>query len=73
MSKKIRSFWRLALGSLITLLGFTACKTTKKAQRGDDVVELYAPPPGVIEKQTPIDKVRVLYAVPPVRVVHEPK
>ena len=73
MAKKIRSVWRLLLGSLITLLGFTACKTTKKVQKGDDIEELYGPPPGVINERQPIDKVRVLYGVPPIKVVEEPK
>ena len=73
MAKKIRSVWRLMLGSLITLLGFTACKTSKKVQRGDDTLELYGPPPGVIDKKNPIDRVRVLYGVPPIQVVKEPE
>ena len=68
MAKKIRSFWRLMLGSLITLLGFAACKTTKKVLKEDDIEELYGPPPGVVDRQTPIDRVRVLYGVPPVKV-----
>ena len=33
MSKKIHSLWRIILSSIITLLGFTACKTTKKVQK----------------------------------------
>lgn len=73
MGKKIRSFWRLMLGSLITLLGFTACKTTKKVQKSDGTIELYGPPPGVVDKKQPVDRVRVLYGVPPIRVVEEPK
>lgn len=73
MSKKIHSFWRLMLGSLITLLGFAACKTTKKVQKSDGTIELYASPPGVVDKKQPVDRVRVLYAVPPVRVVEPPK
>ena len=72
MSKKIRSVWRLLLGSLITLLGFAACKTAKKVQKGDDTVELYGPPPGIVEKQ-PIDRVRVLYGVPPIKVEKVPE
>jgi hypothetical protein len=88
MAKKIRSFWRLLLGSLITLLGFAACKSAKKMQKGDDttvlygpppgviidkVVELYAPRPEVIEKKEPIDRMRLLYGVPPVKVKKDSK
>ena len=73
MAKKIRSFWRLMLGSFITLLGFAACKSTKKVQPGDDIIELYGPPPGIIEKQHPIDQVKPLYGVPPIRVEKEPE
>ena len=73
MGKKIRSFWCLMLGSLITLLGFAACKTTKKVQKSDGTVELYGPPPGVVDKKKSVDRVWVLYAVPPIRVVEEPK
>ena len=68
MARKIRSFWRLMLGSLITLLGFAACKTAKKFQKGDGTVELYGPPPGIVDKKQPIDRVRVLYGGPPVKV-----
>ena len=68
MSKKIRSIWRLALGSLITLLGFAACKTAKKAQQENVPVVLYGPPPVQVEKQQPIDQVKLLYGVPPVMV-----
>lgn len=68
MAKKIRSAWRLILGSLITLLGFAACKTAKKVQKGDDTIELYGPPPGIVDKQNPIERVRVLYGVPPIKV-----
>lgn len=56
------------MGSLITLLGFAACKTAKKVQQGDEAVVLYGAPPVKVEKQQPIDRVRVLYGVPPVRV-----
>ena len=75
MARKIRSLWHLLLGSLITLLGFAACKTTKKVQQTDDIEELYGPPPGIVEKQTPIDRVRVLYGGPPVKVqkMEEPR
>ena len=65
MSKKFYSFWNLLLGSLIALLGFSSCKTTKKAQTDDRVV-LYGPPPVKVEKQ-PIDRVVALYAARPVR------
>ena len=71
MAKKIRSVWRLVLGSLITLLGFTACKTSKKVQQGDETLVLYGPPPVQVEKE-PIDKVRLLYGVPPIKVEKEP-
>jgi len=73
MAKKIRSLWRLLLGSLITFLGFTACKSTKKMQKEDDMLELYGPPPGVVDKQTPVDRVRLLYGVPPIRVEKQPE
>lgn len=57
MAKKIHSFWRFLLGSIITLLGFTACKTTRKVQKEDNMMILYGPPPGAIaekqEKQSP--------------------
>jgi hypothetical protein len=69
MSKKINSFWRLLLGSLIALLGFGSCKTTKKVQTDDRVV-LYGPPPVKVEKQ-PIDRVVALYATRPVRLEKE--
>lgn len=68
MSKKIRSFWRLMLGSLISLTGFAACKTTKKVQQGDQMRLLYGPPPSVVDKKTPVDRVYVLYGGPPVKV-----
>ena len=71
MAKKLISFWRLALGSLISLLGFAACKTTKKAQPGDEAVVLYGAPPVKVEKQQPVDRVQLLYGVPPVKVAHE--
>ena len=73
MSRKIHSFWRLLLGSFITLLGFAACKTAKKAQQGDDLKELYGPPPVSLDKRNPVDRIRVLYGVPPVRVEIEPE
>ena len=66
MAKKIRSAWRLLLGSLITLLGFAACKTTKQAQKGDDTIELYGPPPTIVDKQAPIERMKLLYGVPAV-------
>ena len=86
MAKKIRSVWRLLLGSFITLLGFAACKTTKKAQSGDetlklygpppvvvdDVVELYGPKPIIVEKE-PIDQVKPLYGVPPIKIEKVPE
>ena len=71
MSKKIHSFWRLLLGSLITLLGFTACKTSKKVQQ-DDIEELYGPPTVKVDKHA-LDGVIALYGGPSVRVVREQK
>ena len=68
MAHKIHSFWRLLLGSLITLLGFAACKTSKKAQQGDDILELYAPPPAPLVEKQPIDPIKPLYGVPPIKV-----
>ncbi len=69
MSKKILSFWRLLLGSFITLLGFGSCKTSKSVPPKNEPVVLYGPPPpSVIEKQRPIDEMRLLYGVPPVKV-----
>ena len=67
MAKKFHSAWRLLLGSLITLLGFAACKTTKKMQKGDDTIELYGPPPSVVDKHPPVDRMKLLYGVPAVR------
>lgn len=72
MAKKIHSFWRLLLGSLITLLGFTACKTSKKAQQEDSAVVLYGPPPAKVDKQQ-VDRIRLLYGVPPIRVEQAPE
>ena len=73
MSKKILSFWRLLLGSFLTLLGFGSCKTSKPVQPKNEPVVLYGPPPpSVIEKQRPIDEMRLLYGVPPVK-VEKPK
>ena len=73
MAKKVYSVWRLVLGSLITLLGFAACKTAKKAQPNGDIEELYGPPPVQIDKQKPIDNMKLLYGVPPVKVVKVPE
>ena len=72
MAKKIRSFWRLLLGSLITLLGFAACKTAKKVQHEEERVVLYGPPPVKVDKQERVDQIRLLYGVPPVRVEKAP-
>ena len=44
MTKKIHSLWRIILSSIITLLGFTACKTTKKVQKEYSMMLLYGPP-----------------------------
>ena len=71
MSKKITSFWRLLLGSFITLLGFAACKTSKKAQQGAEAVVLYGAPPVEVEELKPIDTEK-LYGPPPVRVDKRP-
>lgn len=68
MAKKIRSLWRLLLGSFITLLGFAACKCSKRVQKADDIEELYGPPPGIVDKKQPIDMVKPLYGVPPIKV-----
>ncbi len=70
MAKKINNVWRLLLGSFITLLGFGSCKTTKNVQQEEEQLVLYGPPPAeVIEKQEqePVDRIRLLYGVPPVR------
>lgn len=72
MSKKISSFWRLLLGSLITMLGFAACKTTKDVSQKDETAKLYGPPPTIIN-QKPIDQLKPLYGVPPVRIEREPQ
>ena len=69
MAKKLHSFWRLLLGSFITLLGFTACKTTKKAQQGSDTEKLYGPPPVI--KVDKGDNLIELYAPPPVLIEEE--
>ena len=71
MAKKIHTVWRLLLGSFITLLGFTACKTSKKVQQGDGTLVLYGPPPVQVEKE-PIDKIKLLYGVPPIKIEKEP-
>ena len=68
MSKKIRSVWRLLLGSFITLLGFTACKTSKKAQQEDSAVVLYGPPPAKVEKPNREFEMKLLYGAPPVKI-----
>lgn len=73
MAKKINHVWRLLLGSLITILGFTACKTTRKMQKRNDAVVLYGPPPAAISKQQPVDQIRALYGVPPVKVEKMPE
>ena len=44
MAKRITTFWRLLLGTVITLLGFTACKTSRKAQKGNDMRALRTAP-----------------------------
>ena len=73
MAKNIHTFWRLVLGSFITLLGFAACKTTKKAQQEREAIVLYGAPPTKVEKLTPIDQVKPLYAVPAVRIEKTPE
>ena len=81
MAKRIYSFWNLLLGSLIALLGFGACKTTRKAQ---DTTKLYGPPPTnitdpaivlygappakIIEKKDSVKEMKLLYGAPPVRI-----
>jgi len=63
------------LGSLIALLGFGSCKTTKKVQSIDEPVVLYGPPPveveKQIEKQNPGREMKLLYGAPPVRIVQK--
>ena len=71
MAKKIHSFWRFLLGSIITLLGFTACKTTKKVQKEDSMMLLYGPPPGAVVERQPTEEVKVLYDAPPAIKVKE--
>lgn len=73
MTKKIHSFWRFLLSTIITLLGFTACKTTKKVQKEDGMMLLYGPPPGVVAERQPIDETMPLYGVPPTKAAEEPK
>lgn len=69
MAKKLYSFSNLMLTSLIALLGFGSCKTTKKVESPKD-------PTNNIDKltidsifrpQTPDRTVRLLYGVPPTR------
>lgn len=81
MTKKIHSFWRFLLGSLITLLGFAACKTSKKVQQGSDTEKLYGPPvqmtrgdsinagllPPPEQKVKPADVMKLVYGPPPVK------
>ncbi len=79
MSHKIRSLWRLLLGSLITILGFTACKTSQKAQKEtppkaqkeNDVKLLYGPRPTFDDTSFTIVRERLLYGPPPVKVVQQ--
>lgn len=70
LSKKVHLFWRLLLGAFIAALGFAACKSSRKAHRGDDPECLYGPPPVRVDRQE-IDPVKPLYGGPPVRVVRE--
>jgi len=57
------------------LLGFTACKTTKKTQAEGEQLVLYGPPPPKVERLNPGQEMRLLYGVPPVRIekAEEPK
>lgn len=73
MAKRIHSIWRLLLGSVITMLGFAACKSTKKLQKSDEMIALYGPPPAAVKERQPIDRVRVLYGVPPIKVERMPE
>ena len=68
MSKRIYSFWNLLLGSLITLLGFGACKTAKKVQQEEELPVLYGAPPAKVVEPKPIQEMKLLYGVPPVRI-----
>ena len=67
MPKKFYSTWNLLLGSLIALLGFGSCKTTKKSQPEERVV-LYGPPPAKVERPISGQEIKLLYGVPPVRI-----
>ena len=73
MKKRFYSSWNLLLGSLIALLGFGSCKTTKKVQQGEEAVVLYGAPPVKVEKQHPGGEMRLLYGVPPVRIEKMPE
>ncbi|MBQ7461154.1 MAG: hypothetical protein IJS63_02705 [Bacteroidaceae bacterium] len=82
MTKKFYSAANLLLTSFIALMGFAACKTSRKVQQGSDTEKLYGPPPvqmtradsiqaGLIpppeQKVKPADVMKLVYGPPPVR------
>lgn len=68
MAKKFYSFSNLLLTSLIALLGFGSCKTTKKVESTKYSTNIdKLPVDSVFRPQTPDRTVRLLYGVPPTR------
>ena len=65
MAKKIISFWQLLLSSLITLMGFSACKTAKQTQKPDDTQVIIVTPPKIKKPEDDPSRMRVLYGPPP--------
>lgn len=73
MAKRIYSFWNLLLGSLIALLGFGSCKSSKNLQPSDTEKLYGPPPPEIIKGPKPIEPMKVLYGAPPVKKERQPE
>ena len=81
MTKRVCSIVSIVLTSLITLLGFGSCKTTKKMtaenpelvpmSKADSIYQGLIPPPDQVIK--PIEPTPVLYGAPPVRIEKVPE
>lgn len=81
MTKRLYSLANILLTSLIALLGFGSCKTTKQApiepvipppmSKADSINVGLIPPPDQIVK--PADPIKVVYGPPPARKVQETK
>ena len=77
MTKKFYSFASILLTSLIALLGFGSCKTSKKAMtesegplqmsKDDSIRVGLIDPPG--RRVKPAEPIKLLYGAPPVKVV----